>query len=80
MAVGIEKQKVGFKFGQHRLTVLKKISQVDFRGRSYRLVRVKTQDELEYISIRLYNAQGKFIKQFLVEPEIAGLIFKGIEN
>jgi len=76
---GIEKQKAGFKFGKHRLTVLNQIAHWVFRDRTYKLLRVQTQDNLEYISLRLYNATGKFIKQILVEPEIASQIFKGME-
>lgn len=31
---------------------------------------VQTNDNLEYVSLRLYNQNNKFIKQFLIEPEI----------
>ena len=73
---GINKQETGFKFGQHRLEVIHQIAHYPYDGRIYKLLRVKTQDGLEYISLRLYNKTGRFIKQILVEPEIAGLIFK----
>ena len=63
---GIEKQLAGFKFGQHRLQVLEQIEIYPYNGRTYKLLRVRTQDGLEYISLRLYNNSGKFIKQLLV--------------
>lgn len=66
----IDKQKVGFKFGKYRLQVLKEAGEVKYNGRKYKLVKVKTHDELIYWSLRLYNSHGKFIKQLLFEPEI----------
>ena len=66
----IQKQKTGFKFGKYRLTVLKEYGEVIHNGRKYKLVKVQTNDNLEYISLRLYNKNNKFIKQFLIEPEI----------
>ncbi len=76
MVKGIEKQITGFKFGKHRLEVLHQIAHYPHNGRTYKLLRVRTQEGLEYISLRLYNNTGRFIKQILVEPEIAGMIFK----
>lgn len=67
---GIAKQAAGFKFGQHRLTVLRVIGSVRHKGREYRVVDVRTHDGLVYRSIRLYNDKGRFIKQLLFEPEI----------
>ena len=66
----IQKQKTGFKFGKYRLKVLEKYGEVINNGRKYKLVKVQTNDNLEYISLRLYNKNNKFIKQFLMEPEI----------
>lgn len=66
----MEKQKTGFKFGKYRLTVLAVLGQIEHKGRIYRLVRVKVSSGEEYLSLRLYNAQGKFIKQLLFEDEI----------
>jgi len=77
----ITKQKVGFKFGLHRLTVLETIGEIRHKDRTYRVLRVRTEDGLVYRSVRLYNPQGKFIKQMLYEPEIGkklgSLIAKG---
>lgn len=70
----MEKQKVGFKFGKYRLTVLEKLGAIQHHGRTYSLMRVQTHEGLEYLSLRLYNAQGRFIKQFLIEPELASAI------
>lgn len=70
----IEKQKAGFKFGQHRLKVLEELGAVEHKGRKYKLVRVQTHDGLEYLSWRLYNERGRFIKQLLFEPCLAGEI------
>ncbi len=66
----IQKQKTGFKFGKYRLKVLEEYGEVIHNGRKYKLVKVQTNDNLEYISLRLYNKNNKFIKQFLMEPEI----------
>lgn len=67
----LTKQAAGFKFGQHRLTVLRVVGRVTHKGREYRVVDVLTHDGLEYRSIRLYNEKGHFIKQLLFEPELA---------
>ena len=76
---GITKQQTGFRFGQHRLEVLHQIAHYPHNGRTYKLLLVRTHDGLEYVSLRLYNSSGRFIKQILVEPELAGQIFKGCE-
>jgi len=78
MGKGIAKQQTGFRFGVHRLEVIHQIAHYPYDGRVYKLLRVKTHEEREYISLRLYNNTGRFIKQILVEPEIAGVIFKGM--
>ena len=67
----VEKQRAGFKFGKYRLEVLAQIGEIKHNGRTYRLVRVRTHDGQEYLSLRLYNESGKFIKQFLIEPILA---------
>lgn len=66
----MDKQKAGFKFGKYRLTVIAKLGSIQHNGRTYSLVKVQTHDEQIYLSLRLYNAQGRFIKQLLFEPEI----------
>ena len=70
MVEKINKQQTGFKFGTNRLTVEKELGEIQYQGRKYKLVRVRTSDNLIYHSLRLYNGNGKFIKQLLFEPEI----------
>lgn len=70
----INKQQTGFKFGKYQLKLIKEIAHLNYDGRAYKLVRVQTHDNQEYLSLRLYNATGKFIKQFLVEPILAPAI------
>lgn len=67
---GIKKQTTGFKFGKHRLQVLKEMGEIIHNSRKYKLVEIQTHDGLVYWSLRLYNSSGKFIKQLLFEPEI----------
>ena len=71
MVAKVEKQTTGFKFGKYRLTVIKEFGQVSHNGRIYRLVGVQTHDGQDYLSLRLYNGTGKFIKQLLIEPCLA---------
>lgn len=66
----VEKQETGFRFGKNKVKVIEKIGSIPHNGRRYDLYRV-IADGKEYISQRLYNAQGKFIKQFMLEPEVA---------
>ena len=66
----IQKQKTGFKFGKHRLEVLGEYGEITHNERKYKLVKVRTNDSKDYISLRLYNKNNKFIKQLLMEPEI----------
>jgi len=70
----INKQKTGFRFGLHRLKVLSEVGRIVYLSRTYRVVLVETETGQKYVAIRLYNASGKFIKQFLVEPEIASQV------
>jgi hypothetical protein len=70
----INKQQAGFKFGKFRLEVLETFGEISHNGRTYRLLKVRTNDNLEYLSLRLYNGSGKFIKQMLIEPELAEAI------
>ena len=70
----MDKQKAGFKFGKHQLSVLAILGEVRHNDRTYRLVKVRTSAGEDYLSLRLYNSSGKFIKQFLMEPEVVGSI------
>lgn len=67
----IPKNETGFRFGTHKLTVTEEIGKIEHAGRTYKILRVVTHDGLEYLSMRLYNATGKFIKQLLIEPCLA---------
>ena len=71
---GIRTTQTGFRYGLHRLNVVEVLGQVEHDGRAYVVAKVQTHDGLPYISIRLYNATGKFIKQLLMEPAIAPAI------
>ncbi|MCK9591431.1 MAG: hypothetical protein M0Q91_05410 [Methanoregula sp.] len=51
------------------LTVVKIISEHVCNGRTYKLLDVK-YGELPYLCLRLYNAKGRFIKQFLFEHTV----------
>ena len=63
---GINKQKVGFKFGTKSTKLIRSCGQVSHNGRTYKLALVEA-DGLPYYALRLYNGQGKFIKQFMFE-------------
>ena len=64
----MDKQKVGFKFGKWSTEVLKRCGELDVDGRKYKLVMLKTGEDLTYYSLRLYNQKGRFIKQLMFEP------------
>lgn len=68
----MDKQTTGFRFGRHRLRAGRTLGAVEHRGRSYRLVEVETETGQGYLSLRLYNARGKFLKQLLFELELRG--------
>lgn len=70
----INKQRTGFRFGLHRLKVLSEVGRIVYLSRTYKVVLVETEGGKRYLAIRLYNEKGKFIKQFLVEPEIASQV------
>jgi len=68
----VERQETGFRFGKYKLTVLESMGEVKHNGRTYRLVLVRTEGGEHYLALRLYNRRGRFIKQFLMEPEVCG--------
>ena len=68
---GITKQNVGFRFGKHRLRVLRLFGEAKVDGRKYTLVEVETMIGQRYYALRFYNHQGKFIKQILFEQSVA---------
>ena len=66
----MDRIKTGFRLGTNKVEVLKQIGEdIKHKGRTYRVLLVKAGGN-EYICERLYNAQGKFIKQFMLEPEV----------
>ncbi len=67
----MDKQQAGFKFGRHRLQVTGLVGEVNHVGRTYKLVHVRTQDGIPYLSLRLYNEKRHFIKQLLFEPALS---------
>jgi len=77
---GIIKQKTGFKFGKFSLNVLERLGEINHNERTYKFVKVQTNDGLIYYSLRLYNKDHKFIKQFLFEPEIKDKICELLKN
>lgn len=52
------------------LIVKATLSEQKHNGRTYKLLSVQTQEGLDYLCLRLYDNTGRFIKQFLVEPEL----------
>lgn len=69
----MDKQATGFKFGKKPTKLKEVIDEFEHNGRTYRLCKVEADGKV-YDSLRLYNGRGKFIKQFMSEPEIAGQI------
>lgn len=67
----MERVNTGFRLGKNKVEVLKVIGELRHYGRVYRLVRVRVSTGEQYFSLRLYNARGKFIKQFMVETEVS---------
>lgn len=74
----MEKQQTGFKFGKYKLEVLEILAEVSHKGRMYKLLKVRISTGEEYLSWRLYNQRGKFIKQFLFEPEVCHLLIEAM--
>jgi len=72
----INRQQNGFRYGVNTLEVLREFATFTNDDRTYKIVLVRTDQDQNYISIKLYNGDGKFVRQFLIEPEIAGKIGK----
>lgn len=64
---------------KHSLKMVRCISEVQLNGRLYRLLDVETQG-VAYRCLRLYNASGHFIKQFLFEPELSDWLKTALED
>lgn len=69
----MDKKVAGFKFGINSSKLIETIDEYRHNGRLYRLCKVEVDGQI-YHSLRLYNGRGKFIKQFMTEPELAGEI------
>jgi hypothetical protein len=68
----INKQRNGFRYGAHSLEILHEYTALSYNGGTYKIVLVKTDEDQKYIAIKQYNGSGEFIRQLLIEPEIAG--------
>lgn len=67
----VEKRQTGFKFGKHKTKVLAEVGEVkSIAGKVYKMVVLQTEDGNVYDCLRLYNKDGKFIKQFLMDLEV----------
>lgn len=76
----MNKTPAGFKFGVNPTRLLRLCGEFQHNGRTYKLAEVKVIVETEpiahnYYSLRLYNAAGRFIKQFMFEPEALDSIY-----
>lgn len=58
----------GFRLGKYALTPCPPEAEVHYKGRAYKVLWVRTNEGLYYVSLRLYNGRGKFIKQLLIDP------------
>jgi hypothetical protein len=70
----ISKQSTGFRFGKNPTRVVHDCGAViHSNGLIYKLLLVEA-DGNHYYCLRLYNANGRFIKQLFFEPDIIGPI------
>ena len=70
----MNKQRNGFRYGAYSLEILREYAALSYNGGAYKIVLVKTDEDQKYIAIKQYNEAGEFIRQLLIEPEIAGRI------
>lgn len=66
--------ETGWKYGKRKVRVVQVISEHPWGGRTYRVLTVTTGEGQDYVALRLYNGRGHFIKQFLMEPQVAPLV------
>ena len=52
-----------------KVEVLEELGEVVHNGRTYKLARERMTFGREYISIKLYNEKGRFIKRFAIDPD-----------
>jgi len=65
---------------KHAVSVVATFAEKEHNGRLYKLLLVRTQDGLEYVCLRLYNAERHFIKQFLFETELVSWLKETLAN
>ena len=70
----IKRQRNGFRYGAYRLEILCEYAALSYNGGTYKIALVKTDEDKKYIAIKHYNEVGEFVRQLLMEPEIAGKI------
>ena len=70
----INNQRNGFRYGAYSLEILREYATLSYNGGTYKIVMVKTDEGQKYIAIKQYNEVGEFLRQLLIEPEIAGRI------
>lgn len=59
------------KRGTHKIELILTYGEIKHNGRTYKVVKEKIVDTGDiYNAIKLYNEKGKFIKRFMMEPEI----------
>jgi hypothetical protein len=70
----INKQRNGLRYGAYRLEILCEYAALSYNDGTYKIVLVKTDADKKYIAIKHYNEVGEFLRQLLIELEIAGRI------
>lgn len=57
--------------GRHKVEKIIDLGEAKHNGRTYKVTRERIVDTGdEYISIKLYNARGKFIKRMMLDDEV----------
>lgn len=70
----VDKRAAGFKFGVRSTKLIRRCGVIYHGMRKYKLDLVEA-DGKPYYALRLYNAQDKFIKQLMFEPDaLAGMV------
>lgn len=54
--------------------LIESLGEVVHNGRTYKVAREQVASGEIYLSLKLYNAAGKFIKRFMIDEEIAAKI------
>ena len=67
-------QRNGHRYGAYSLEILREYAALPYNGGTYKIAMVKTDKDQKYIAIKQYNEAGELLRQFLIEPEIAGRI------